>query len=70
MKNKTGSTLVEAAMIFPLVILLLAGIIHVSLFMYEDVVKDSRRHRDEALSDQSLAGADMGTIMRGKWVLE
>jgi hypothetical protein len=70
MKNKTGSTFVEAAMIFPLVILLVAGIISVSLSMYVDVVEDSQMHKDAALSDQNLAGFDIGILMRGKWILQ
>lgn len=69
MRQKAGSTFVEAAMIFPLVILLVVGIINVSLSMYEDVAEDSQRHQDAALSEQSLVGTDMGNLMRGKWIL-
>ena len=68
MKTKSGSTFVEAAMIFPLVILLLAGIINVSLLIYNQVAADSRSHKDAVLSDKNVAGADIGIIMRGKWI--
>ena len=70
MKNKTGSTFVEAAMIFPLVILLIAGIISVSLSMYTEVVEDSCAHKDAVLSDQNVAGSNISLLMRGKWILK
>lgn len=70
MKRKTGSTIVEAAMIFPLVILLIAGIISVSLAMYTEVADDSRAHKEAVLSDENVAGASIGSLMRGKWMLQ
>lgn len=70
MKRKTGSTFVEAAMIFPLVILLIAGIISVSLSMHTEVVNDSHAHKDAVLSEKNVAGADIGFIMRAKWIVQ
>lgn len=70
MKGKRGSTFVEASMIFPLVVLLIAGLISVSLTMHSEVMEDSEGHREELLSDKNAAGADIEFLMRGKWILK
>jgi len=69
MKSKRGSTIVEAAMIFPVAILLVAGIIHVSLTMYAEVSEDSSAHIARVLSGENFEGADLCLILRGKQIV-
>lgn len=70
MKQKNGSTFIEAAMIFPLVILLVCGMINISLEMYRDVVEDIQKHKEAVQSEESAAGIGIGNLMRGKWILQ
>ncbi len=68
-RSRQGSAAVEAALVYPLVILLLASVIRQSLFLYGEVRDDSLAHRDEILSTFNPAGADVCLLMRGKWLL-
>lgn len=70
MKSRNGSATVQAAMIFPVLILIVAGMISIGLSMYEDVKSDSQLHRDEMLSEVNAGGIDISLIMRGKWILK
>ena len=70
MRSKSGSTFVEAAMIFPVLILIIAGMISGALTMYEEVKGDSLLHRSAVLSQINVAGADICLIMRAEWVLK
>ncbi len=68
-RSKRGSAIVEAAWIYPMVVLLLAGFIRYALFLHEEVRKDSLRHQEEMLSTNDPAGLDICMLMRGKWLL-
>ncbi len=68
-RSKRGSTIVEAAWIYPMVVLLLAGFIRHAIFLHEEVRNDSQRHQDEMLSATNPAGLDLCMLMRGKWLL-
>ncbi|NCB41526.1 MAG: pilus assembly protein [Clostridia bacterium] len=70
MKNKNGSTIVEAAMVFPLAILLIAGIINVALTIHSEVAEDSRVHMSKVLSSENFEGLDLCFIMRGKQIFQ
>lgn len=59
----------EAALIYPLVILMLAGMIRHALFLYAEVQRDCQIHQEELLSTTNPANADICLIMRGKWLL-
>ena len=70
MNNKRGSATVEAAMIFPLLILLVASMISIAIWMYEDIRVDTQLHRSLAQSDLTIAGADIYLLMRGIWIMQ
>ena len=62
--DRRGSTVVEAALIFPLVVLIIAGVIGLSLQILEETKTDALRHREEALDPRILSTEN---IMRGVW---
>ena len=63
-----GSAVVEAALVFPLVVLLFAGLIGLSLQIMEETNEDALRHRAQAR--EALAPRVLSTenIMRGVWL--
>lgn len=68
--DPSGSTFVEAALVFPLVVLLLAGLIGLSLNIMEETRADAQRHREEAREalDPHLLSTE--NILRGVWLLD
>lgn len=66
LKGSRGSTLVEAAIVFPLVILICAAVIMTGLKMYSHVIDDASEHRSEADTKREITVED---ILRGKWTL-
>ncbi len=67
---RRGSAIVEAAVIFPVVILVMLGIIRASMFLYSEVREDSLRHRQQLNEDMEQRRWAAEDIMRGKWVLK
>lgn len=68
--EQTGSAAIEAALVFPLVVLLIAGTIALSFQIMEGTRTDALRHRNEAreLLDARIVTTE--NIMRGVWVLD
>ncbi|MDD3537915.1 MAG: hypothetical protein PHH65_06625 [Eubacteriales bacterium] len=67
-RAKTGSATVEAALIYPLVILLAAGLIRQELVLYEEVQSDCEIHREALISTLEPAGIDVCLLLRGQWL--
>ena len=59
----------EAAMVFPLVVLLIAGVIGLSLDMLEETKTDAQRHREEAREVLDPRILSTENIMRGVWLV-
>jgi len=62
--------MVEAAVVFPLVILIVLGIISIALAKYTDVQGSAERHREDALGwfDDSAPHAE--DVLRARWLLD
>ena len=63
-----GSAVVEAAMVFPLVVLLIAGLIGLSLQILEETEEDALRHRGEARDALDPGILSTENILRGVWL--
>lgn len=57
----------EAAIIFPILILVVAGMISCALTLFEEVKNDSQLHTTAV---ESVSFADIRLIMRGIWILQ
>ena len=66
LNGSRGSAMVEAAMVFPLVILIVAGVIMTGLKMYSHVRADAVFHKSEAQAELMITAED---ILRGKWTV-
>ena len=64
-----GSAVVEAALVFPLVVLIIAGVISLSLGVMEETKEDALRHRTEAREALDPRILSTENIMRGVWVI-
>ena len=64
-----GSAAVEAAMVFPLVVLIIAGVIGLSLGVLEETREDALRHRTEAREALDPRILSTENIMRGVWLV-
>ena len=64
-----GSAIVEAALVFPLVVLIIAGIISLSLGVMEETKADALRHRTEAREALDPRILSTENIMRGVWLI-
>ena len=65
-----GSAAVEAALVFPLVILLTAGLIGLSLQILDGTKEDAQRHRAAAREDLNARILTTENVMRGVWLLD
>lgn len=63
-----GSAVVEAALVFPLVVLLIAGLTGLSLQVLEETKTDALRHREEAREQLDPRILSTENILRGVWV--
>lgn len=70
MNSKSGSTVIEAALIFPLIVLIAAGLISRGASMYAHVKEDSIDHRNKAIAEAAGLSIPTEAILRGRWVLE
>ena len=68
--DRSGSVVVEAAFLYPLVILLLAGVIRLSLTILEETKTDALRHREEAVESLCPHPLSVENVMRGVWILD
>ena len=68
--EQDGSAAVEAALVFPLVVILIAGVIGLSLQIMEETENDAFRHRSEAREALDARILTTETIMRGVWLLD
>ena len=66
--SKKGSAIVEAAMVLPVVILIIAAIIDCGLKLYSDVKLGSETHIAEADADIEGKELDVPDIFRTGWV--
>ena len=66
--DSSGSTIVEAALVFPLVVLLLAAIMGLSLQVLTGTQEDAARHREEAREELEPELLDVENILRGVWL--
>ena len=64
-----GSAVVEAALVFPLVVLIIAGVIGLSLDVMEETRADALRHRTEARAALDPRILSTENIMRGVWLI-
>ena len=64
-----GSAVVEAALVFPLVVLIIAGVISLSLGVMEETKEDALRHRTEAREALDPRILSTENIMRGVWLI-
>ena len=65
--DRRGSTVVEAALVFLLVVLIIAGVIGLSLQILEETKADALRHREEAREALDPRIISTENIMRGVW---
>ena len=68
--DTSGSAVVEAALVYPLVVLILAGLISLSLNIMEQTGADAARHREEALRSLEPGLLTTENVLRGVWVLD
>ena len=68
-RSRKGSATVEAAFIYPMIVLLLAGTIRYALFLYTEVQKDCLLHQEALFSTVNPAGLDICLLMRGEWLV-
>ena len=64
LQARRGSATVEAALLYPLVILILAFMIRQSLSLYDGIVCTSIRHAEEIQCDQGSPLADPWSLLR------
>ncbi|MBR3297328.1 MAG: pilus assembly protein [Firmicutes bacterium] len=62
--------MVEAALIFPLIILIVFGIISISVSKYNDVSESSGRHKEYARAWLEDSGLHAEDALRARWFLE
>ena len=67
--RRQGSAMVEAAVVFPITVLVILGIIRLSMDLYGSVQQDSLRHRQQASEDMRQRRWSAEDAMRGKWLL-
>ena len=60
----------EAALIFPLLVLLIVGILELSLHILNETQADAKRHRSEAVEALDPKILSTENIMRGGWILD
>lgn len=65
--DRRGSAVVEAALVFPLVVLIIAGVIGLSLQILDETKTDALRHREEAREALDPCIISTENIMRGVW---
>ncbi len=68
--DNSGHAIVEAAVVFPVVILIILGIISVSLSKYNDVSGSAQRHRDDAGQWFCSGLLHAEDILRTRWMLD
>ena len=64
--SKRGSSIVEAAVVFPLVALIVIGVIYTGMSMYQSVRSDAEYHESAAHQEKMLYPED---ILRAEWLL-
>ena len=67
--DPNGSAIVEAALVFPLVVMIIAGVISLSLGVMEETRTDALRHREEAREALGPRILSTENIMRGVWLV-
>jgi Flp pilus assembly protein TadG len=70
MRSKSGSSIVEASILFPLLILVVAGMITCALAIFQEVKHDSQLHAAAVESSSVVSLPDIRLIMRGIWILQ
>ncbi len=68
MNGKSGSAMVEAALVFPLVILITAGFIRIAVGMHEHVASDSASHRSAVCGEIGKDRFDAVDTLRLRWI--
>ena len=68
--DPSGSAIVEAALVFPLVVLLLAAILSLSLQILTGTEEDAARHREEAREELEPKLLEVENVLRGVWLLD
>ncbi|MBO5517284.1 MAG: pilus assembly protein [Firmicutes bacterium] len=68
--DPSGSAIVEAALVFPLVVLLLAAILGLSLQILTGTEEDAVRHREEAREELEPKLLEVENVLRGVWLLD
>lgn len=66
-RGSRGSAIVEAAMVFPLVILIVFGVIFTGLNMYGSVRDDAATHKEAATEEKNIYPED---ILRASWLMK
>jgi len=68
--DPSGSAIVEAALVFPLVVLLLTAIIGLSLQILAGTETDAARHREEAKEELEPKLLEVENVLRGVWLMD
>ncbi len=68
--DASGSAFIEAALIFPLIVLLLAGLMGLSLRVLTGTEEDAKRHREEAQAELEPKLLSTENILRGVWLTD
>ena len=68
--DNSGSAIVEAVVVFPVIVLILLGIINITLTKYEDVGASCARHKDEASEWFTKAAVHAEDVLRTRWLLD
>ena len=69
-RDNRGSSIVEAAVVYPIAVLICVGIISAGLAASDHVQEDSLKHRDDVLSDLKGRLISCENSLRGVWILE
>lgn len=69
MNSRRGSASVEAALVFPLIILIAAALISIGSGLYESVKSTSLSHMEKARQEAEGSVISAERIMRGRWII-
>ncbi len=68
--KKDGSAMLEAALIFPLLVLMIAGIVNCALYVQSHVRQDAEKHRAEASEYLNSSMLRPEAVLRLEWVAD
>ena len=68
--NKRGSTIIEAALIVPLIFLIVATVISAAFTLHDRTEENARENRATAASAPARVESLLCDLLRGRWLLQ